>query len=122
MESGKLAERRRGRRVPLHASLLLRRLDQQAPSEHTIQNVSLAGAYFETDQTDRWSLDDVVIASVLVPESQRRLFPFTRLAGRGRIVRITELSERAPNERKRAGIALEFGHDLTALTAIPARG
>lgn len=113
------AERRRGRRVPLQASLLIRRPDEPALREHAIQNVSLAGVYFETDQPEGLVLNEQVVASIAIPESERRTFPFARLAGRGRVVRVQELPPTPDQDAKRFGIALEFGRDVTALTAIP---
>ena len=119
------ADRRRGRRVDLRAPLLIRRIDAQQPAsfnEKVIGNISLAGVYFETDDRDRYAINDVVMASVSVPEPQQRNFPFTRLAGRSRVVRVNELSAQgSPEGRKRFGVALEFGDDVTALTAIPSR-
>jgi hypothetical protein len=82
------------------------------------KDLGLAGVYFETDAETGFAVDEVVMTSVAVPELQRRAFPFTRLAGRGRIVRVQEL----PGGEKRIGIALEFGDDVTALTALPTRG
>lgn len=121
MKQGSAEERRRGRRVPIQASVLLRSLDEQAPSEHTIRNISLAGVYFETDEPCTLALNAPVLASVSIPEAERRAFPFTRLAGRGRVVRLDELPAQEGSPR-RFGVALEFGNDLTALTAVPTRG
>ena len=118
-------ERRRGRRITLQAPLLIRRIGTREPEpfrEEMISNISLAGVYFETDEPDAYAADGVVMTSVSVPESQRREFPFTRLAGRSRIVWIKELSPQEPEGRKRFGIAIEFGNDVTALTTIPPRG
>ena len=114
-------ERRRGRRAPIKAQALIRRLDAPAtpPREHTTQNISLSGVYFETDQAAGLSLNDQILASVSIPEAERRTFPFARLAGRSRVVRIQELSATPGRDEKRLGIALEFDRDLTALTAIP---
>ena len=78
----------------------------------------MAGVYFETDDGE-FEVNEVVMTSVSIPETQRRGFPFTRLAGQGRVVRVSEL---AGDGRKKYGIALEFGNDLTALTSIPSRG
>ena len=88
--------------------------------EEVTQNISLAGVYFETDDSN-YTLNDVVMTSVAIPESQTRHFPFTRLAGRSRVVRVSELPPSGSGGRKRVGIALEFGDDVTALTAIPTR-
>ena len=118
-------ERRRGRRINLQAPLLIRRIGTHAPEsfrEETIMNISLAGIYFETEQPDSLTANDVVMTSVSVPETQRREFPFTRLAGRSRVVWIKELPQQEPEGRKRFGIAIEFGNDVTALTSIPPRG
>ena len=118
-------ERRRGRRVSLQAPLLIRRIGTREPEpfkEETISNISLAGVYFETEQADSYAPNDVVMTSVSVPESQRREFPFTRLAGRSRVVWVKALPQQGPESRKRFGVAIEFGHDVTALTTIPPRG
>ena len=118
-------ERRRGRRVSLQAPLLIRRISAREPEsfkEETTSNISLAGIYFETEQLDSYAPNDVVMASVSVPEAQRREFPFTRLAGRSRVVRVNALPPQEPEGRARFGVAIEFGQDVTALTAIPPRG
>ena len=123
MEQGR-GERRRGRRISLQAPLLIRRLAQQGAElfqELLTQNVSMAGIYFETDNADAFAMNESVMTSVSIPEIQRREFPFTRLAGRGRVVRVEALAHAQSPERKRIGIAIEFGEDLTALTAIPHR-
>ena len=81
-------------------------------------NISLAGVYFETHAGDAYAVNDVVMTSVSIPASSTREFPFTRLAGRSRVVRVREL----PADKsggKRYGVALQFGEDLTALTTIP---
>jgi hypothetical protein len=102
---------------------MIRRLapgDDDGVSEQTVGNVSLTGVYFETDAAHPYAVNELVIASVSIPEAQRRFFPFTRVAGRSRIVRVDALP--AESDRpKRFGIALEFGNDVTALTAIPDR-
>jgi hypothetical protein len=117
------SERRTGRRVNIQAALVLRRIDGQKASqavECTTRDVSLAGAYFETDQPDGFQPDEVVMASIAIPENDRRTFPFARLAGRSRIVRVQEL----PQSRgaKRFGVAIQFTRDATALTSIPTVG
>ena len=119
------SERRRGRRVPMNVPVLIRRFGGQeaapSPCEHTTQNISLAGLYFETDRSDILSLNDLVLASVSIPEAERRTFPFARLAGRSRVVRVHELPAAPGQSAARFGVALEFSRDVTALTAIPTR-
>ena len=116
-------ERRRGRRVDVQAPLLIRR--HGTPPHHPVQerttNISLHGVYFETEQDTVYHLNDVVVASVSIPEPETRQFPFTRVAGRSRVVRVEQLSQARRSGRQRVGIALEFSEDVTALTAIPAR-
>ena len=117
-------DRRRDQRVSLEAPLRIRRLGAPTSepfTERVIGNISLAGVYFETDEADAYKINDIVVASVSVPESQRRIFPFTRVAGRSRVVRVRELPQQSGGGRTRFGVALEFGNDLTALTATPSR-
>ena len=124
MEQGRV-ERRRGRRVNVEAPLLIRRAGARKPEEvqkEVTQNISMAGVYFETERAGDYTLNDTVISSVAIPESKRREFPFTRVAGRSRVVRINELPQPAATGRKRIGVALEFGDDVTALTATPTWG
>lgn len=114
------AERRRGRRADVQAPLMVKPATGSGGvpfQQETAQNVSLAGVYFETDQPYR--INDAVIASVSIPAAQTRSFPFTRLAGRSRVVRVNELPDSQAGGRRRFGVALEFGDDLTALTALP---
>ena len=115
-------ERRRARRVTLHAPLLIRRSgDGEAKAEErVVGDISLAGVYFETEKPD-YAVDETLLASVSVPESQRRDFPFTRLAGRTRVVRVNELAPQGKDGRKRFGVALQFGADVTALATSPIR-
>jgi hypothetical protein len=119
-------ERRRGRRIRLQAPLVMRHAGTNqrgaASREELTQNLSLAGAYFETPDTNSYTLNDSFIASAAVPESHRREFPFTRLAGSARVVRVTALPPSAAGESARYGVALEFGDDLIALSATPVRG
>ena len=123
MQQGSV-DRRRGRRVYLQAPLLIRRTGTEKPEpfkEQQTNNLGLAGAYFETDEGG-FQVNEVIMTSVSIPESQRRNFPFTRLAGQGRVVRVSELTGSSGEGHKKYGIALEFGNDLTALTSIPSRG
>lgn len=117
-------ERRRERRVRVEAPLLIRRLNASAADseERVTGDISLAGIYFETPNGAWYQANDTVMTSVSIPESQRRGFPFTRLAGRCRVVRVHELTPPEPSGPKRFGVALEYGSDLTALTATPSRG
>ena len=118
-------DRRRGRRANVQAPVLIRRLGEGGPKhvkEETAKNISLAGVYFETDAGDAYAVNDVVMTSVSISVGSTRNFPFTRLAGRSRVVRVNECPQEGSGKGKRFGVALEFGEDLTALSALPARG
>ena len=86
------------------------------------KNVSLAGVYFETEGEDSYALNEFLMASVSIPEAERRAFPFARLSGSGRVVRVKQLPWQEAEGRTRFGVALEFGDNITALTASPSRG
>ena len=115
-------DQRRERRAPLEASIKLRRMgmDGLGPTEEALTlNISLSGVYFETSQGSAYSPSDVVMASIAIPSEQQREFPFSRLAGRSRVVRIDELLEgKRQGERsgKRQGVALKFSENLTVLS------
>ena len=110
----------------MQAPVIIRRVDVSGPApvvnEEIAKNISLAGVYFETTDGHAYQLNDAMITSVSIPESHTRDFPFTRLAGRSRVVRVKELPQAESTEAKRFGVALEFGSDVTALTARPSRG
>lgn len=126
MEQGS-AERRRGRRITLEAPLLIRRVNTATPEPFrtlVTTNISLVGLYFETDIPDAFSVNDTVVASVSIPEPQRREFPFARVAGPSRVVRVMRVDQPPPPEGSRrtsVGVALEFSDDITILTASPSR-
>ena len=120
----KNVERRRGRRVDLEAPLVIRRLgvrESRSLTEQVTKNIGLGGVYFETDQAGGYGVNEMLMTSISILESQRREFPFTRLAGPTRVVRVNELSSSQTQGTKRFGIAIEFGNDLTILTATPLR-
>jgi len=118
------AERRRGRRIPLTAPLLIRHAHVSPTEPFTslvTKNISLAGVYFETEHPDSFSVNDTVIASVSIPEPLRRDFPFARLAGHSRVVRVEQLPRREEHACASSGVALEFSDDIIILTATPPR-
>ena len=78
----------------------------------------MGGVCFETERVKAYAPNDVLVASVSIPEAQAREFPFTRLAGRSRVVRVDEMPAAESADGKRCRVALEFGEDLTVLSAI----
>ena len=118
------SERRRHRRVPLSVHVLAKRTaagEQGIFESGETKDVSLAGVYFTTPAWQDVQPQEVLTLSISVPREQSRDFPFSRLAGRGRVVRVDPQSGETPDER-RVGIAVEFADDLTVLTAPPEHG
>jgi len=117
------ADRRRGRRADVRAPLVIRRIGESTGEpmkrEEVTKNISLAGVYFEIEGENPYAINDAVMTSVSIPLPQTRAFPFTRVAGRSRVVRVNELSQARTGAGKRYGIALEFAEDISALTALP---
>ena len=114
-------ERRRGHRSPLQAPLYLRRpgADPAEPSrEQMTGNISLGGVYFETDEPEAYAVHDVLFASVSIPVSQRREFPFSRVTGQSRVVRVRKVSRVHAGVASRTGVALAFGEDVTVLSTL----
>ena len=117
-------ERRQGRRVELEAPLMIRRSAQDDPQGFTkvaSKNVSMRGVYFEMGDGDSYAPHDVLTVSVSIPPSRTHLFPFIRIAGYGRVVRIDPASPPGSQAAPSRGVALEFDRDVTVLTAIPGR-
>lgn len=123
MQQGRI-ERRRERRLELRVPLRVHRVD--APPEDFTEaattNLSLGGLYFESEGDERYAQDELVAISVSIPESASEVFPFRRLVGRSRVVRVDTLPSQGGAERPRQGVALKFGDDILALTGIPSRG
>lgn len=118
-------ERRREKRVNVEVPFLIRHALSSSNSdlfqERIAKNISLEGLYFEANKEEAYAVNDTVITSVPIPESQTRVFPFTRVAGRGRIVRINPLAGNESAGSMQYGIALEFYPDVTILTGMPSR-
>lgn len=122
MNEARGIDRRRHRRIDLTVPILARRNnDGNGASFHegVAKNLSLAGLYFTTAGWRELQADEIMTVSVSVPPEQVRHFPFSRLAGRGRVVRVDELAKVDSSGPTLYGVALEFGEDLTVLTAAP---
>ena len=114
-------ERRQHRRLELVVPILTRRFEQADDlfKEGVTKNLSLAGVYFTTAAWRELTPNDQLAISISVPREKAREFPFSRIAGRGRIIRVEELAKIADNRPRLLGVALEFGEDLTVLTMAP---
>jgi hypothetical protein len=118
-------EWRRSRRAELQGTLLTRRLGAPTSEpfrEQTVCNLSLTGAYVEADREAPIAVNEEALFSVSIPAGQRRSFPFARLAGRSRVVRIDQLPSASGRNRRGIGVALAFSSDVTALMAMPTLG
>lgn len=117
-----VGDKRKQRRIVLHTAAIVRSIQAPQPliGEETTGNISLSGVYFETNQAEAYKVDDRVSVSVVVAPLDLKQFPFRRLAGRCRVVRVHELARDSAGGR-RFGVALEFGQDLLALAGLPTR-
>ena len=118
-------ERRRHPRMLLGGPVMVRSLAGDLPEswrEGLIQNLGMAGVYFTILPWRPLTNRDALAFSISVPPEQQRAFPFSRLAGRGRVVRTEELPPADELSRKRLGLALEFGKEVTTLAANAGNG
>ena len=116
-------EQRQFRRAEVDAPLTIRLLDQDAlasPISGQVKNVSLAGVYCFVQDGYSLKQGDQVVCSLTVPAEQLRLFPFTRVLGKGRVVRVEPIptgrrAGESPSGQKLFGMAIAFAPDITAL-------
>ena len=114
-------DRRRQRRVNFQVPIQIRRAGTEGlgpPEDAVAINVSLAGVYFESPRGQTYAPNESIMVSISIPEPLQREFPFTRLAGRSRVVRVDALPGRRASDDTRQGVALEFGEHVTALSAM----
>ena len=114
-------EPRSRRRVELEASILVRSRSEEPDGvwhEGRVINVSLGGVYFTVTPWKRLTREEVLTLSITVPQAWQRAFPFSRLAGLGRVVRVEEHARASEPDETQLGLALAFGEDLTTL-AVP---
>ena len=125
MKSG--VERRQFRRAEIDVPVSIRAVSPQQPSQPTItgqvKNLSLSGVYCYTTSPCALKPGESVSCTVAIPPEQARLFPFTRIAGRGWVVRMDPiLSGRRAGENPTTdmliGLAVAFTPDVTALGAV----
>lgn len=116
------ADRRRDRRIQMALPMHARKIESDAPGhfrEGVTKNISLAGVYFTTSAWPTIDQHESLMVSVAVPRERAREFPFSRLAGRGRVVRVEGLTNAPESGPRHYGVAVEFGDDLTVLTTTP---
>jgi hypothetical protein len=109
------------RRFPRHSlcfPLRLREADcPDGEADQTItENISFGGAYLRT--LKRVKVGDKVHVMICVPEDMLKKFPFNRLVGESRVVRVEQPDEAGEKMQEARNIALEFGQDMIRLAAI----
>lgn len=136
--ASEVAERRQQRRVNLEGRIEVREVTPAGkpcePISGRATNISLAGCYAIMRAPFPLSAGAAIMCSVDISPSAAKQFPFVRLVGKGRIVRVSHLRQRVrrstdvtqaegPDEVKPAegadiGVAIALGQDVTALTTI----
>ena len=121
-------ERRRFRRAELDVPVSIRAMGTQVtdtgPIVGEVKNISLAGVYCHVKASCALTPGQSVLCSVMIPEEQSRWFPFTRVTGKGSVVRLepVPVGRRAgeePTDDHLVGMAIAFASDVTALGTIP---
>ena len=118
-------ERRRFRRAELDLPVSIRSLAQDGSADPVIgqiKDVSLAGVYCYVKSPCSLKPEEPVICSVTIPPEQQRVFPFSRLHGKGWVLRVGTVTRgRRAGESQTTeplvGVAMAFAPDVTALGA-----
>ena len=122
-----VVERRRFRRADLDVSVAIRPVGEKGPVGEAVvgqlKNVSLAGIYCYVNAPCSLQVRQEVACSLAVPLEQVRFFPFTRLGGKGWIVRLDPITAgrragESRSEEQLIGVAIAFAPDVTALASI----
>lgn len=120
-------ERRQFRRAEVDVPVAIRAVPHEGASETLVsgqvKNVSLAGVYCYAKAPCPLKAGDSVTCSLAIPPEQARLFPFTRLVGKGWVVRVEpiQMGRRAgenQTDEELLGLAVAFAPDVTALGAV----
>lgn len=102
--------------VPVSFARMARTGEEGPSVEAKTLNISSGGAYLTTAEPGPFAVGDILSASIEIPRESRRIFPFSRILGSCRVVRV----EPIPTDVGRHwGLALEFmGGQVTLLGAI----
>ena len=118
-----MIERRQHRRVDLPVQVEIRTIDPQGlpsttPLTGHARNVSLAGVYAMVPGPVVLEPGTVVSCSVNVPLSVAKQFPFSRLLGKGWVVRTHPAEKEDVNGQPEVGVAIAFTGNITALGTV----
>lgn len=86
---------------------------EQVFKEFLSKDISMGGVYLTASEWNVRPQEEVVV-SISVPREKTRVFPFSRLAGKAKVVRIEQYAQ-----QRWQGVALQFSDDLTYLAAAP---
>ncbi|MBU1007257.1 MAG: PilZ domain-containing protein [Candidatus Omnitrophica bacterium] len=107
MRTSDFVEKRRFKRLDLTLPTELKRLSDEKKweaQEGVTINVSYNGAYVGDISIKNMNAGDTLNISLSVPKDESRDFPFSRIAGKARVIRVAK-----------DGIALEFDEDINRL-------
>lgn len=109
-------ERRRHRRVDLPLLMEGRRQGdgREVFERATTTDISVGGLSLKTSGFQGIRVDDVISLSVSIPAQLADKFPFSRIAGKARVVRVEKALPQESTSLKQA-IALEFAPDVVLL-------
>ena len=120
-------ERRRFRRADLDVEVLIRPVKQPQEDRSVIhgqvKNISLAGLLCFVNAPCSLTPGESVTCCITIPPDQSRWFPFTRLAGKGTVIRLDPVAQgrragEQPDGEPFLGLAVAFCPDVTALGSI----
>ena len=107
MRVGDFVEKRKFKRLDLSLPMKIRRLSDTGKEEvqdGVTVNVSFNGAYVIDINIKSIKPEDKINISLSVPRDDVRDFPFSRIVGKARVVRV-----------EKDAIAVEFGKDMNRL-------
>lgn len=115
-----LGERRGQRRIQFSASVEFGKGSRGKGeliyfSSGRSSDVSTTGVRFVTREPGPFTPGEVLAVSIEVPWETRRVFPFSRIVGFARVVRVLEEEPRSEEEGGQRDVALEFCEGETML-------
>jgi len=86
------------------------------PHAAETRDLGPGGAYVTINGANPFALGELLRVWISIPWELRHSFPFARVAGSGRVVRMEELP--MSDQENQTGLALEFCEDVTVLGTI----
>lgn len=106
---------------------MIRSLEQaessQRPISGRLKDLSLSGLYCYVTDPCPLKPGEAVVCSAEIPAEQARFFPFSWVAGKGRVIRIEPVSVgrragESPSDTPLLGVAIAFASDVTSLGTV----